>query len=271
MESLRSYRFSFFKNILLLFSIFITYGVSCVEKSADAIVDKRTGIPIHWTTEPGMFPSHWYDRPINAKAESLDKNRVRNHLSIIKMAMNKYPKHLLRKYLKKVYLLKSIEFYGLRYGGTNSTDTLYLTNRGEKLGYTKKYLEGAFHHEFSSILLRENKTLFNKRYWILSNPKDFNYEEGGSEAVRKGRASKKLRKKYFKIGLLCQYSMASIEEDFNIYAEELFTNNKIFSIAEKYPRVRNKLYLMIDFYHKLDSRYTKKSFYRITNTKQSTL
>ncbi|MCB1193873.1 MAG: hypothetical protein H7A23_09935 [Leptospiraceae bacterium] len=262
------YSFSFFKNIILILCILTYYSLGCIERSVDSIVDKRTGIPIKWAPDSYMFPDSWNQHPIHASAKPLKKNRVKHHLKIIKVAMNKYPRELLRKHLRKIYLLDSIHFYGLRYGGTNSTDTLYLTNNGAKEGYTDKYLEGAFHHELSSILLRENENLLNSRYWHLSNPPDFHYGEGGAAALKNGKSGLKLEEKYFKMGLLCEYSMASIEEDFNVYAQELFTDNNIFNIAGKHPRVRNKLSIMINFYNKLDSRYTEKAFYQIGSRKK---
>lgn len=265
MNNIKTYYFHLLKHITVILCILAYHSLGCIERSADGIVDKRTGIPIKWAPEPYMFPDSWNEHPIRASAKPLDKSRVKQHLKIVKVAMNKYPKDLLRKHLRKVYLLDSIHFYGLRYGGTNSTDTLYLTNNGIKKGYTDKYLEGAFHHEFSSILLRKNEKLFNNRYWHLSNLPNFHYGEGGTVALKNGKTGLKLEEKYFNMGLLCEYSMASIEEDFNVYAQELFTDNNIFTIANKYPRVRNKLNIMINFYNKLDPRYTENAFYQIGN------
>jgi hypothetical protein len=83
-------------------------------------------------------------------------------------ALKKYPTSALQKELKAVYFLKSMKFYNIGYGGTNSNDALYLTNNGEMLGYTELYLEQTFHHEFSSILYRNHPSFWMKQYGRIS-------------------------------------------------------------------------------------------------------
>ncbi len=72
-----------------------------------------------------------------------------------------------------------MKFYDVPYGGTNSTDAVYLVNRGAPLGYTDKYLEQTFHHEFSSILFRNFPALLDTGLWKGANQINYIYNDPG--------------------------------------------------------------------------------------------
>lgn len=224
----------------------------------------ETPVPILTRIDTEMFPESWVAGPARANAISLPDHEKSRSQRIVIFALGKYPEEVLKKNLRKVYVVESLEFYGLAYGGTNSNDVVYLSNNGVRNGYTDLFLEGSFHHEFSSILLRNWRSNLNRRDWIASNDPNTKYQGTGTEAVANGSADTRYRDSWHEKGFLAEYGTASIEEDFNMMAEGLFTGSAQFWRAvDKFPRVRSKAKLTIDFYHSLDASFTEEKFRRM--------
>src|SRR5262245_35031945 len=111
-------------------------------------------VHVGFTYSKKIFPESWRDAPINATGFQIDYNEIPRSKAIVARALAKYPESLFEINLKNLFFLKDMTFYDVGYGGTNSSDAIYLTNQGTLRGYTDKYLEQTFHHELSSILFR---------------------------------------------------------------------------------------------------------------------
>jgi hypothetical protein len=175
----------------------------------------------------------------------------------------KYPESLLEHNLKHIYFLKDMKFYDVGYGGTNSNDAVYLTNQGPARGYTDRYLEQTFHHEFSSVLLRNYSSLLDTIAWKDANIPGFIYNdpENGVGAIRNNQSSQDLDSGLCEKGVLTQYGGSSIENDVNTFAQNLFCPEKNFwQEVERYPRIRKKTDLLIHFYNALNAMYTEPYF-----------
>ena len=211
-------------------------------------------IPILFEVDEKTFPLDWQTKEINATGVNLDTAEIARSTKIIKRALKKYPLEVLRKNLVKIYVLKSIEFYGVGFGGTNSTDNLYLTNDGAENGYTDDYLEKTFHHEFSSILLRNYPEFFPLAKWNAINNDSYQDESGGVEAIRSNTADTEFDENMMLKGFLFQYAMTDYENDLNSFAENMFCPKKDFlSYVEKYPRIYKKYNYVKEFYQKIDA------------------
>lgn len=218
-------------------------------------------VPVLTSVESGMFPQEWTNHEIAAKAESLGADQMERSVNLVREAMAPYPLSLLKKEVRKVYVLKTLKFYGLDYGGTNSSDTVYLTNQGPELGYTDAYVRGSFHHEFSSILLRNHPRFLDQAAWKATVPADFHYGAGGTEALRAGKASISEDPDLAKRGFLTQYSTASQEEDFNMLAEGLFSGeHRFWTLVDGHELLKEKVQVVISFYAKLDARFDEAFF-----------
>lgn len=225
---------------------------------------KTSGIQIVLKKEEGMFPGDWKEDPINAEASNLDEARIERSLKVVKKALDKYPSELLRSNLKRVYVLKSLYFYGVEYGATNSSESVYITNRGIKEGYTDSFLEELVHEEFSSILFRNyNYYFFKEMDWRDVNPDSFSYGEGGRKAIQSGEGSLEINTSWLRKGFLYQYATSDLEEDFNSFARKTFTGKEIWQYAKDYPKIEKKLRLMIDFYHEIDPVFTEEYFRKL--------
>lgn len=208
-----------------------------------------------------IFPTEWRGGEIKAKADPLPETEVKRTREVLDKALAKYPKDLLGKHLRNVYAVQKLNFFGLEYGGTNSLDAVYLANEGEAKGYTNQFLEESFHHEFSSILLRQNPTLVDMKKWESFNAEGFEFKSDGVAALREGKASLKYEDVWGERGFLCSYASSSFEEDFNVMAGGLLTGRKDFwERVEKYPRLRSKLDLLMAMYTKLSPTFTADRF-----------
>lgn len=217
------------------------------------------GIHVSFDYSRNIFPDFWQQPPINAEAEPIVVSEIERCKQILNRALEKYPSSLLEQELKSVYFIKAMKFYDVGYGGTNSTDALYLTNNGSSQGYTDLYLEQTFHHEFSSILYRNHPSFIREWDWTRSNSRDFAYTdpENGVGAIRDNRSSQDFDTLLCVKGLLTQYSTSGMENDLNTFAQNLFSPSPGFwEIVDRYPRIRRKVRLIVSFYSKINPVFT---------------
>ena len=156
-----------------------------------------------------------------------------------------------------------MNFYTVGYGGTNSNDRVFITNNGEVLGYTDRYIEQTFHHEFSSILYRNHPLYFDEVKWQACNPPDFSYTdpENGVGAIRNNESSQDIDTAFCRLGFLTQYAMSGLENDINTIAQNLFRPTENFwKTVDLYPLIAGKTRLLISFYNKLDPFFTENYF-----------
>ena len=222
---------------------------------------------IRFKVEDKMFPSDWYNKEINAKAKDLSLSEIERSKNIIINALKKYPEDVLIT-LNKTYVLGYLSFYGVEYGGTNSSDCVYITNKGVKAGFTDLYIKNSFHHEFSHILLRSYSSFLNTELWENINPKNFKYLGTGVEAIKEGKASEVYDSSLNEKGFLYKYAQSNLEEDFGSFAENIFVNDPLFWKAiDKYPKLKEKFNLVVDFYHSINPIFTEEYFREISQNK----
>jgi len=249
----------------ILNKTFITIIFSTIFYNLSAqVLNERTGVLIYYNVGDETFPDSWKTDEVNAKGVSLDTIEIERSMKIVKDALAKYPKDLIKSNLKKIYILKKIEFYGQEFGGTNSTDVVYIANGGEDLGYTNSYIEQTFHHEFSSILLRNYSNLLKREEWISINA--LPYGDGGVQALKESKDSQDINPMLNSKGFISQYATSDLENDFNTFAENLFyPSDEFYNTVKNYPKIRQKLEFILEFYFALDNTLTKKYFEKLNN------
>ena len=221
------------------------------------------GVSVSFIYSATIFPESWQTAPIDATGEQISAAEMERSKSVIARALNKYSVVSLKKNLQIIYFLKSMKFYDVGYGGTNSTDALYLTNNGAAMGYNDLYMEQTFHHEYSSILYRNYPSFIDEEAWKKANIPGFDYNdpENGVGAIRNNESSQDLDTTLCKKGFLTQYSLSGIENDINTFAQNIFSPSAGFwKIVDQYPRIKNKVKLLIDFYKKIDPLFTNEYF-----------
>jgi hypothetical protein len=249
------------KGTVLLFSVFIQFA-ALAQQRADTVIQ---GIPVLFDFHVAIYPESWAADPINGDGGSLEPSERQRSRKILRSALLKYPSALLSRNLQAVFVLKYMNFYKVGYGGTNSNDRVFITNNGEALGYSDRYIEQTFHHEFSSILYRNHPLLLDDEKWQASNPENFSYTdpENGVGAIRKNESSQDIDTGFCRRGFLTQYAMSGLENDINTIAQNLFSPAEDFwETVDNYPLIARKARLLISFYNKLDPIFTENYFRR---------
>jgi hypothetical protein len=247
------------KNILALL-LLMAIG-PCFSQSIYNVDCRK--IKIYTTDKAAKFiPTQWKGKPIGAKCKELQPPLQEQSISIIIKELNKYPKKLLKKNLKKILIFDSLSFFNKAYGGTYNNKYIFMTNHF----YSDQDLAMIFHHEFSSILLKRNLKDFNLNGWKNTLPTIFEYKSKGLDALGTKDASYEFNDSLNTLGFLNAYSLYNFEEDFNSFAQYLWSGDKIFwAKVDQYPALKRKLNLLIQFYQNLDPCLNEGFFRKITN------
>lgn len=225
-----------------------------------------SGVPILFNYSIDIFPESWIDEPINAIGDEIAEEEIPRSKYILVAATQKYPQAVLTNNLKGVYVLKNMAFYDVRFGGTNSNEYVYLTNNGIENGYTDRYIEETFHHEFSSILYRNFPEHLNRQAWDRVSDAGNSDPDGGVGAIRNNSASTDIDTALCRYGFLTQYSLSDFENDLNLLAENLFKPAPGFwEVVDRYPLIEKKVTLLIRFYHLIDPVFTESYFRKFDN------
>ena len=244
----------------ILFYLLLSFPFCLAAQNADTTI-RKVYIGFDYNTD--IFPESWRPEPISGSGHPIDRSEIQRSKVIIVKALSKYPDIIFESNLKSVYFLKDMRFYNVGYGGTNSSDAVYLTNQGRSQGYTDKYLEQTFHHEFSSILFRNYPSFLDTNAWKGANAFNFTYNdpENGVGAIRNNQSSQELDSVLCLKGVLTQYGGSGIENDVNTFAQNLFCPEKNFwNYVDRFPRIKQKTNLLIGFYGKISTIYTEQYF-----------
>ena len=234
-------------------SVFWTNGL------ISQVINERAEIIIEFHFDENTFPKKWQKNRINGKAMPLDSLEMERSRQIISKALDKYPDEFLKINLKKIVVLKSMEFFGQSYGGTNSKGTVYVANDGVNNGYTDYFIEKSFHHEFSSVLIKSRSNKFKKRHWKKLN--SIKYGKGGMKAIESSNISSNFDGYYNTNGFLYEYAQSSLENDFNSFAENLFLPDKsYYKVVSSNSILFTKHQQIIRFYNSLNKVFTEDYF-----------
>lgn len=118
--------------------------------------------------------------------------------------------------------------------------------------------ESTIHHEFSSILLKKHTLLLNP--WLGQNPAGFEYLSKIEKDVLAiyESTNREGTEEDYENGFMNSYGRTDFENDFNEYNAMIFTYpHKFKAILARYPRVRAKFRVWLDFYHSIDPIFTE--------------
>jgi len=232
---------------------------------------------ISWSSGPEIFPPSWLKAPFYQAARPIDPSHKNRARAVVRWALQKYPAALVARTIAKgrIYILGEMKVYrSLQFAGTASHKAVYLVVRDKSQGYTDKFIESTFHQEYSTLLMNRYLKHLDRKAWGAINPEGFAYlgpnswdrvrgKDGGARAITKTGGAKLLSTDAARLeqGFLVRYSMSSLENDVNGYAAALFANDRSFwANVKKYPAVRKKADLAIEFYHRIDPVFTREYF-----------
>lgn len=228
-------------------------------------VHTETGVELIFVTEDDMFPDTWYESDIDAQAISLEREEVERVIDILNRCFEKYPDAIIKANLNRVYVLNSLQFFGTSYGGTYTSDAVFLSDKGELRGYTDVYIEKLFHAEFSSVLYKNYDHLFDAEAWAAACFEGFEYGSGGMLALKSGQSSETFLYQHNELGFLNKYAQSSMENDFNSFAKNLLCPSPDFwQLTDSYEGLGKKLALITAFYAALDVQFNAEFFEGLT-------
>ena len=217
------------------------------------------------SADTSIFPARWLKPDIAASAEPIAPAEAARARADVAAALALYPEALLDAELGAVHLVGRLGYSGIFAGGANSLRDVYIAVRTPREGYTDRHIRECFHHEFSSILLRNHPAYLDLAAWkAAQDDKGSDSPGNGVESVRRGLVKTGLDPASCEKGFLSVYSRASVEEDFNVFAQNLLGGEKaLWDAAAKYPRIAVKLRLMIAFYSRLDPKFDETFFRKL--------
>jgi hypothetical protein len=238
-----------------------TPGLSLTPSPAAIVKNKSTpfdypaqvsGIVLHYYYDAStFFPPEWRLAPIKCSGIQFDLDETKRVVSDIEKFASVYDSEFLKRNLTDIYLLDKLQCYGESYGGTNSRSSLYIDVGPQDKGYTDQFLQAILYSEFSSILMRNYS--FPDQEWNLINDEGFKYSENAIQVV--GQANIRVQtEELLKAGFLAEYGTTSLENDFNMFTEWLFTRAiELCDLRAKYEKIGKKADLAIRFYKSIHS------------------
>lgn len=162
-----------------------------------------------------------------------------------------YNEAFLKGKIESIMLFKNIKYLNSNVGGLSDGNTIWLKLRDlPQESLNKKYSE-VLHHEFSSNVYKQisfmKRTIWKKMNYVyhytvsylkkcLNDP---SFAISSTEEILSG-------------GFLNNYALTNDENDFNIYAENLFTEpEKLKKLKATYPNIKIKLEKLKEYYREL--------------------
>jgi len=223
-------------------------------KNIVTLLEEKYNIDIDYSGDEKSFPELFRLAPASAYAKPLTKSvehrqNVFRVVAIISSEIKKYPEKLLSLELDTIYLFTKMGIYNVPYGGTSIDKSIYLAIGDNISERNKLYIKGLFHHELSSVFLRRFKFPADK--WVKCNPKGFTYKNIKEEILIMVKENGNLdgSSVLYKQGFLDEYGTATMEEDFNLYAAQAFSNpERLKKLSDQYPAIRNKVEILKKYY-----------------------
>lgn len=239
-----------YRQVFLFFILIVIFSqcndseVEELDPNTFAEIEENHGIHVMYEYSERFFPNDWLQPPISAHGQQIAYAEVGRMEPIINDFLAQYSYAFLQVNLHKIHLLKRLYLYDREYhaGAYGKTD-IYLNNHA----HTSDYLLGKLHNLFSYMLYRNyGPNFFPTEEWSAINDSEFKY--GVTEVTYLST------EELMAIGLLEKYSMNSIEADFTVFVDWIFSKpEKLQELCEKHDKIREKYNLVIQFYDQMNS------------------
>ncbi len=171
-------------------------------------------------------------------------------LKALEVDLKLYPDGFFARHCKGVFFCGGILDGSERAGGTYGPCWLVIAaykDFSEQTRYTEARV--AVHHEFSSLIWQSLP--FTQFGWILTLPSDWKPATSIVEALKAGKG----RTIEVSTGFLSDYGATSAENDFNVYAQTIFTDpERIRTLAAQYPIIATKTAMFMNAYISVEPR-----------------
>jgi hypothetical protein len=221
---------------------------------ADAI-GRDHGIYIGYDRPETFFVPPWTSHDAltipNGVMTRVEVDAVPAALDGIEQALAVYPPGFVSTRCKAVFICGSMVSDGARAGGTYGPTWIILVASG-RFGDGGIYETArlGIHHEFSSLVWMARLDLYAR--WRTLLPPGYTEAKGDAEALKASPSEEGDVER----GFLTPYGATGVENDFNTYAEMVFTDaDRVAALADEHPVVAQKLGLVMNAYISLDDRF----------------
>lgn len=256
-------------SLIYLFFCCISFG--CSNDYGKSISDvessiKLLGVSVRRLTSMDDVPVDSYiagktvrfgTNSVDGILKGLSDARYLNTLQVIYSSMGLYPEGILQSDLDAVNVGGQIqterEQFTSGFFQPNSQDIYLFPLVADALNIDRDSdVRHTFHHEFSSILMR--KYQFDMIGFMAHNGTDFEYWFDQAKILYSSHDGYYADSELLKQGLLTYYSQTSPENDFNTYAEIVFSEPKMMSsFCSAYKRIEHKYEHVKAFYLKVSA------------------
>jgi hypothetical protein len=164
-------------------------------------------------------------------------------------ALALYPPGFVRRLVAAIFIAGELRLNTERAGGFTGPAWVLLAapDSSSSAGIRLNNVEG-LHHELSSFVLQKTNTL---QEWMVFAPADWSFATHNEAALSHGRDQDPSPE----TGFLSAYGATTAENDFNTYAEKIFTEPKaLVQVACQHALIRKKLLFVLHTYVTLDVR-----------------
>lgn len=239
-----------FLSCLLLFDSVHSYAsISALDR-----IELEYGIPIHYEYNYSTyFADTLLQRNCTKQLSARNPELINSFMvaQTIENFLNRYPKQLIKRNIRGIYLLNDLFCNHIPYGGTVSEKGIYV----EVYKHTdNNWLSNALHHEFSSMLIRYNT--FDMRKFVEISGYDAYRSDTEQDCLRFSNCRSNADTRLYENGFLDHYALTSHENDINVYAEYMFVHERqLKELASRYPLIDKKYLFLKDFYRYLGVKF----------------
>lgn len=216
--------------------------------------DKIFGVAVHYYYDADrFFPASWRREPMNCTARQFDLVEApRAYLAMLEFSLA-YSLTFLEHNVTDIYLLNDLECYGKSLAGASGSSSIYLKVHPQQKGDSDQFLQIMLHKQFAYILIHNYQSQFPKQEWRSVNVDGFSYSENALEVVGQDSMQQQTTE-LLEAGFLAGYGTTSLNNDFSLFAEMLFTReSELCELRKSYERIDKKAYLAIEFYKAIGS------------------
>ncbi|MDK4702030.1 hypothetical protein PH562_07220 [Rhizobium sp. CNPSo 4062] len=191
------------------------------------------------------------DAPVEGVVLSAaDHTAVKDSLRGIARAFEAYPEQCLGRIIKAIFIAGKILIDGAEAGGTYGLDWIFLAAPSNVSAETRQLTaELGVHHETSSFIWLRNDAL--QRAFTALEPAGWQFQNSATDQIARNAQTAPP----VETGFLSAYGATSSENDFNTYAEIVFSDpGRLIKLAESVPVIARKLALTLDSYVAIDER-----------------
>lgn len=257
--------------ISLIYISFCCITLGCSNDYSKNISDlelsiKSLGVSVHRLTSMKDVPVDSYiagktvklgTNSVDGILKGLSDERYLNTLHVIDSSMGLYPKDILHSDLDAVNVGGQIqterEQFTSGFFQPTSQDIYLFPLVADALNIDRDSdVRHTFHHEFSSILMRKYR--FDMIGFMASNGTDFEYWFDQAEIMNSTHVGYYADSNLLEQGLLTYYSQTSPENDYNTYAEILFSEPaRMSEYCSTHKRIESKYEHVKAFYLKISA------------------